>query len=111
MKTPFLPAIGLVRNAGAGAVGLAAAVLLLGLPAQTMAQEGAATGAAGLEYRLDEDPHDQPLLRRSLILDDADLREIESRVDEFTRQREEKARRERIFFEDIERLDESPFLN
>ena len=109
MKTPFQPAIGLVRNAGAGILGLAAAALLLGLPAQPMAQESGATGAAGLEYRLGEDPHDQPLLRRSLILDDAALRDIESRVDEFTRQREEKARRERIFFEDIERLDESPF--
>ena len=90
----------------------AAAVLHLALPAQAPAQEGRATEAAvpRLEYRLGEDPHDQPLLRRSLILDDQALREIESRVDEHVRRREEKARRERIFFEDIERLDASPFL-
>ena len=111
MKTRFRPVGGIVRSSGAGMFALAAAVLLLALPAPLAAQEGGASSAAGLEYRLGEDPHDQPLLRRSLILDDADLREIEFRVDEHLRQREEKARRQRIFFEDIERLDESPFRN
>ena len=105
MRKPPLPAIRISCGAAA------AAILSLALPADLPAQhDGTAEDAPRLEYRLGEDPRDQPLLRRSLLLDDPELRDLESRVDDHERRRREKARRERIFFEDIERLDESPFL-
>lgn len=63
-----------------------------------------------LQYRLPHDPHDQPLLRRSLIVEDKELRSIELKVDDYEQQKIRKKRRRGIFFEDIESLDESPFF-
>ena len=98
---------------GAWAFGLVCA-LSLAWAADLSAQEeeeGAATGAQGLEYRLDDDPYyDVPLLNRSHIINDGAVRSIETRVEEYRLQEERDKERQRIFLEDIEKLDDNPFL-
>ena len=95
----------------------AAALLTLALclltPPPASAQESqvrASEDTATLQYRLEEDERNPPVLRRSLFLDDPSLRAVELDVIDHERRRRERSLRRRIFFEDIERLDDSPFL-
>ena len=92
---------------------LALCLLTLTPPPSASAQESrvqASEDAAVLQYRLEEDERNPPVLRRSLFLDDPSLRALELDVIDHERRRRERSLRRRIFFEDIERLDESPFL-
>ena len=88
---------------------------VLTLPAASpmlLAQENAVGGASTptLQFRLEEDPRNQPLLHRSLISDDKDLRAIELDVDDYELRRKQRKREERRLFEDFESLDHSPFI-
>lgn len=74
------------------------------------AQENGQDVAPMLQFWLPDDPYDQPLLRRSLISDDKELRALESQVDDYEQRQERERQRRNIFFEDIENLDNSPFL-
>ncbi|MCY4031512.1 MAG: hypothetical protein OXF05_05290 [Hyphomicrobiales bacterium] len=106
MKSSRPAPFGIVIRASVVLVSLALLSLVVLMPSFVLAQSKAPT----LKYHLPEDPHDQPLLRRSIVIEDAELRSIELKVDDYEQQKARKKRRQRIFFEDIESLDESPFV-
>ena len=106
MKYPHPTLLGIVIRTSAVLV----SAVLLSLGVLTPLFVSAQSEVPVLKYRLPEDPHDQPLLRRSIIIEDAELRSIELKVDDYEQQKARKKRRQRIFFEDIESLDESPFV-
>lgn len=97
----------------AAAAAVPALALCLLTPPSASAQESrvrASEDETTLQYRLEEDERNPPVLRRSLFLDDPSLRALELDVIDHERRRRERDLRRRIFFEDIERLDDSPFL-
>lgn len=106
MKSPRPAPFGIVIRKSIVLASAALLSLVILMPSFALAQSEVPT----LKYRLPEDPHDQPLLRRSIIIEDAELRSIELKVDDYEQQKARKKRRQRIFFEDIESLDESPFV-
>ena len=107
MKSPCPTLLSRVIRRGAAPVSVVLLFSITLVPSFVLAQT---TEAPVLQYSLPEDPHDQPLLRRSIIIEDEELRSIELRVDDYERQKILRKKRERIFFEDIESLDESPFF-
>lgn len=106
MKSPFPALFGIVIRKSIVLVSAASLSVVTLIPVSALAQSEVPV----LKYRLPEDPHDQPLLRRSIIIEDEELRSIELKVDDYEQQKARKKQRQRIFFEDIESLDESPFV-
>ena len=106
MKSPHPALPGIVIRTSIVLVSAVLLFLVVLMPSFVSAQSKAPV----LKYHLPEDPHDQPLLRRSIIIEDAELRSIELKVDDYEQQKARKKQRQRIFFEDIESLDESPFV-
>ena len=88
----------------------AVALGVLTLPATSPVLLAQEASTPTLEYRLEEDPRNQPLLHRSLISDDKDLRAIELDVDDYELRREQRKREERRLFEGFDSLDHSPFI-
>lgn len=74
------------------------------------AQESRKDVTPMLQFRLPEDPYNHPLLRRSLVFDDKELHDLELQVEDYEQRKVMERQRQLIFFEEIERLDNSPFL-